>query len=238
MPHAPSLALIGGTSLLESALFRHATPREVTTPYGTVILLEQDGLLFLQRHGLQRYTPPHRINHHANLHALQQAGVDRVLAVGSVGSLRPELPPGSLVVPDDFYAPHLSPTFFDDQRGHRPPEFHPQWRADLLDGWRQSGLPAPHTSGVYWQTLGPRFETPAEIAVMAPHVHLVGMTVASECILAGELDLPYAALCMVDNFANGIQQQKLSFDSFKAQVHANEAVLVATLQALIKVLRA
>ncbi|MBF0459804.1 MAG: MTAP family purine nucleoside phosphorylase [Magnetococcales bacterium] len=234
MTRSSRLALIGGTSLLESTPFRHATPVEVTTPYGVVTLLEQAGLLFLQRHGWADYTPPHRINHHANLYALQQAGAERVLAVGSVGSLRLDLSPGTLVVPDDFYAPHLGISYFDDQRGHRVPEFHPQWRAHLLESWQQTVLPPPRSHGIYWQTLGPRFETPTEIRLLAPHVHLVGMTIASECILAGELDLPYAALCMVDNFANGLRAEKLSYAAFQAQVQANKALLLHTIQVLLE----
>ncbi len=232
------LALIGGTSLLEASPFCHATPLPVSTPYGVVTLLEQGGLLFLQRHGLEGYTPPHRINHHAHLTALQQAGAERIVAIGSVGSLRLEMPPGTLVVPDDFYAPQLSLSFFDDHRGHRVPEFHPEWRASLLEIWQRTDLPPPCSSGIYWQTTGPRFETPAEIRLLAPHVHLVGMTIASECILAGELELPYAAVCIVDNFANGIQAEKLSYDSFKAQVHANQAVLLRTITRLVEELMA
>ncbi|MBF0399923.1 MAG: MTAP family purine nucleoside phosphorylase [Magnetococcales bacterium] len=228
------LAIIGGTSLLGSAQFSQADPLPVVTPYGPVTLLEQEGVLFLQRHGLERYTPPHRINHHAHIYALQQAGAEAVLAIGSVGSLRLDLPPGTVVVPDDFYAPHLSLSFFDDQRGHLAPGFHPEWRNRLLDLWQQSGLPMPRTHGVYWQTTGPRFETPAEIRILAPHVHVVGMTIASETILAAELSLPYAALCMVDNFANGIEAKPLSYESFKAQVHANEARLLQTIHVLSK----
>lgn len=228
------LALVGGTSLLESSLFRDATPWTLSTPYGSVTLLEQEGILFLQRHGLETYTPPHRINHRANLYALQQAGVQQILSVGSVGSMRESILPGTVVVPDDFYAPQVGISFFEDQRGHKAPGFHKQWRETVLTIWQNSDLPQPLNQGVYWQTLGPRFETPAEIRLFQPHVHVVGMTVASECILAGELDLPYAALCMVDNYANGIGAEALSYESFKAQVHANETRLIHIVQTLIK----
>ncbi|MEO5363686.1 MAG: MTAP family purine nucleoside phosphorylase [Magnetococcus sp. DMHC-8] len=234
MAHSQRLALVGGTSLLDAAPLRRATPLSVPTPHGAVTLLEQDGILFLQRHGLEGYTPPHLINHHAHLYALQQAGATRVLAIGSVGSLRLDLPPGTLVVPDDFYAPQVNLSCFTDQRGHRAPEFHPEWRARLLAVWQQTVLPPPRDGGIYWQTTGPRFETPAEIRLLAPHVHLVGMTIAAECILAGELELPYAALCIVDNFANGIQADKLSYASFKAQVQANKTLLLHTIQTLVE----
>ena len=228
------LALVGGTSLLESSQFRDAAPLPVSTPYGPVTLLEQKGILFLQRHGLEAYTPPHLINHRANLYALKQVGVQQILSVGSVGSLRASILPGTVVVPDDFYAPHVGISFFDDQRGHKAPGFHPGWRETVLNIWQHSDLSQPLNQGVYWQTLGPRFETPAEIRLFQPHVHVVGMTVASECILAGELDLPYAALCMVDNYANGIGTEALSYESFKAQVHANETRLIHIVQTLIK----
>ncbi|MBF0294325.1 MAG: MTAP family purine nucleoside phosphorylase [Magnetococcales bacterium] len=226
-------ALIGGTSLLESMRFRDAAPRRIQTPHGSVTLLERNGLLFLQRHSLGSYTPPHLINHKANLHALCQAGVKQILAIGSVGSLRLEIPPGTFLLPDDFFAPHLNPSFFEDARGHRTPGFHQAWRARILDAWRKTDLPPPHDGGVYWQTLGPRFETPAEIRFHQPHVHVVGMTVASECILAGELEIPYAAICVVDNLANGLTPEPLTFAAFKQQVRANEQQLLLVLETLL-----
>ncbi|MBF0309109.1 MAG: MTAP family purine nucleoside phosphorylase [Magnetococcales bacterium] len=226
------LGLVGGTGLLAATPLRHTRQREVTTPYGRVALLETSRLVFLQRHGLEEYTPPHRINHAANLHALKESGVERILAVGSVGSLQRDIPPGRFLVPDDFYAPQVNPTYYADSRGHRTPGFDPAWRATLLDTWRGLGLPACRENGVYWQTSGPRFETPAEIRFHQSVCHVVGMTIASECILAAELDLPYAALCLVDNYANGLEWQPLTFEGFKAQVKQNEAQLLSAIDAL------
>ena len=74
----------------------------------------------------------------------------------------------------------------------------------MLDAWAGGRRGALRDGGVYWQTIGPRFETPAEIRLIAAHADLVGMTIASECIVAGELGLAYAAVCVVDNLANGI----------------------------------
>ena len=234
MPQPYRLALVGGTSLLESPLFQGAEPQLFTTPYGEVTLLEKAGILFLQRHGLESYTPPHRINHRANFYALHQSGVEKILAVGSVGSMRENIVPGTLLIPDDFYAPHLGISLFEDQRGHQAPGFHRQWRATIVDHLQQANLEQLFLHGTYWQTVGPRFETPAEIRMMQPHVHVVGMTVAAEVILAGELELPYAAICMVDNFANGIGDEALSYATFKTQVNANEAQLLNTLNTLIE----
>ncbi len=229
-------ALIGGSSLLDTPFLRNAPRRSVSTPHGTVTLLQRDDLVFLQRHGLHHYTPPHKINHRANLYALHLSGVTRILSVGSVGSMRRAISPGTLLLPDDFFAPHLSISFYDDHRGHQAPVFHPQWRQELLELWEKLDLPTPITSGCYWQTIGPRFETPTEIRVFQSHVHVVGMTLASECILAGELGIPYAAICVVDNYANGVSNEEISYDRFKARVRENEEMILHTLETLLQAL--
>jgi 5'-methylthioadenosine phosphorylase len=156
------------------------------------------------------YVLPHRIDHEANLRALAEAGCDRVLAIASVGSLDPQLDVGSLVCPHDFIALGATVTSFEDPRGHITAGFDPQWRSRVLSAWEASDAGALRDGGVYWQTNGPRFETPAEIRLLAAHADLVGMTVASECIVAGELGLAYAAVCVVDNLANGIASRPLS----------------------------
>ncbi|OSM05072.1 MTAP family purine nucleoside phosphorylase [Magnetofaba australis] len=233
------IALIGGTSFLDSSMFRDAKRVDVETEYGAAALLDHDGLIFLQRHGLDGYTPPHRINHKANLAALKQYGAQRALAIGSVGSLQESILPGSFVLPDDFYAPHVNESIFDDARGHQPPGFDAPWRAQILEQWRAVNPNEPlRDGGVYWQTRGPRFETRAEIRAHQPHCDLVGMTVAAECILSRELGLPYAAIGIVDNFANGIGDEELTFDAFKAQVRANEQHLLAAMETLLPALRA
>jgi 5'-methylthioadenosine phosphorylase len=169
-----------------------------------VAIAEDHAAAVVQRHGAETYTPPHLIDHAANLRRLTEAGCDRVLAIGSVGSLRPELGVGSLVCPDDFIALQLSVTTFDDARGHIAPGFAPRWRGEVIDAWETGGAEAIQDGGVYWQTTGPRFETPAEVRLLTAHAHLVGMTLASECVVANELGLDYAAVCIVDNIANGL----------------------------------
>jgi 5'-methylthioinosine phosphorylase len=169
------------------------------------------GAIVLQRHGpADAYVLPHRIDHAANLRSLAEAGCDRVLSICSVGSLDAGLGVGSFVCPHDFIALQVTVTSFDDPRGHATAGFDPAWRGEVLAAWEASGAVALRDGGVYWQTNGPRFETPAEIGLIAAHADLVGMTLASECIVAGELGLPCAAVCVVDNLANGIAAQPLS----------------------------
>jgi 5'-methylthioadenosine phosphorylase len=201
-----------------------------------VATAEELGAVVLQRHGADAYTLPHLIDHASNLRPLSDAGCDRVLAVGSVGSLRREVGVGSLVCPDDFIALQLALTTTADARAHSTAGFDREWREEVLGAWRGSGAGELRDGGVYWQTNGPRFETPAEIRLLAAHADLVGMTIASECVVAGELGLRYAAVCAVDNLANGIGPRPLSPREVEADREANAARLREDLDAVLPVL--
>jgi 5'-methylthioinosine phosphorylase len=194
----------------------------------------EHGAAIVQRHGGGDggYVLPHQIDHVANLRPLVEQGCDRVLAIGSVGSLRPELAVGSLLCPDDFIALHLGLSIFADARAHSAPGFDPHWRDEVIEAWGAGGQ-APRDGGVYWQAVGPRFETPAEIGLIAAHADVVGMTIASECVVAGELGLEYAALCVVDNLANGLGAGQLDVAAMEAERIANAARLRDGLAAVL-----
>jgi 5'-methylthioadenosine phosphorylase len=85
---------------------------------------------------------------------------------------------------------------------------------------------------VYWQSVGPRLETPAEVRLIAQHADVVGMTIGSECVVADELHLRYAAVCVVDNLANGIDRH-LSMERVDANRAANRERLDAALKAVV-----
>ena len=87
--------------------------------------------------------------------------------------------------------------------------------------------------GVYWQTLGPRLETPAEIRFVASHADVIGMTVATECVVAGDLGLRYAALCVVDNLANGLAAETVSTAGMEADRLVNAERLREGLAAVL-----
>jgi 5'-methylthioadenosine phosphorylase len=183
------------------------------------------GAAIVQRHDGEPYVLPDEIDHAANLRALVEQGCDRVLAIGSVGSLSAALPVGSLICPDDFIALHLGLSSYADERGHRAPGFDLAWRREVLEAWRDGEAPELRDGGVYWQAIGPRFETPAEIRLIAAHADVVGMTIAAECIVAGELGLAYAAICAVDNLANGIGPGPLDAAELDAARAANALLL-------------
>jgi 5'-methylthioadenosine phosphorylase len=198
----------------------------------------EHGAAIVQRHGGgDGYVLPHEIDHAANMRALAEQGCDRVLAIASVGSLDQELAVGSLLCPDDFIALHLGLSTFDDERAHRALSFDRAWRGEVLTAWTASGG-CLRDGGVYWQAIGPRFETPAEIRLMAAHADVVGMTVASECIVAAELGLAYAAICVVDNLANGLGPDPVKIIELEEARAANAQQLHDGLAAVLPMLGA
>ncbi len=197
------LALIGGTSLLYSPLPNLAL-RTVATPYGPAEVLAGE-IVILQRH--QHHRPPHRINHRAHLAALAITGVDKIVSIGSAGSLRREIPTGSLLIPGDYSSLHDIPTFHDNALVH----VHPELSRDLTSRLAVA-IPEAHLGGTYVQTRGPRIETVAEVRALARNADVVGMTVASEATLACELGIPFAALCTIDNCANGLGGEALTYE--------------------------
>ncbi len=198
-----TLGIIGGTSLLFSKL-PPLQERRVATPFGSVDILCGD-IVMLMRH--QNGIPPHRINYRAHLSALAIAGVDRVVAFGSSGSLKKAIPPGSLVIPDDYMSVADIPSIHDNAIVHVPPGI----SASLRDALG-SVVPDARTGGIYVQTKGPRLETVAEVKTLAKFAHIVGMTLASEATVACELDLEFAAICTVDNYANGLGTTEVSYE--------------------------
>jgi 5'-methylthioadenosine phosphorylase len=199
-----------------------------------------DGLVvgdavLIPRHG-DPYTQPHRIDHTSNMRTLLDAGCDRVLALGSVGGLRRELDVGTFVCPDDFIALHVGKSAFDDRRAHVVPGFDLEWRRSIVAAWSRSVDALLRDGGVYWESIGPRFETRAEIRLITPHADVIGMTIASECVSAGELGLPYAAICIVDNLANGIAERELTVEEFAAGRERNRAALAEAVAAIVPAL--
>jgi 5'-methylthioadenosine phosphorylase len=210
-----ALGLIGGHSIL-------GTPFE-----------RRSDVVVLQRHG-HPYTPAQLVDHAANLRTLRERGCDRVFALSSVGGLRQELGVGTFLVPDDFISLHTSITTFDDARGHIVPSLRSEWRDRVVDTWQQAVSSSPLVvGGVYWQNFGPRFETAAEIRLIAQFADVVGMTMASECIVAQELGLDYACVCVVDNLANGVAERPLTFEEFEAGKHANRDALFSALDRVL-----
>ena len=206
------LGIIGGTSIL----FADLPPLEkvtVATPFGRAEV-HTGAFKLLMRHPYN--LPPHRINYRACLAALAVLGVDTIVAFGSAGSLKPGIPPGSIAIPTDYLSVTDLPSIHECTIDHIRPELD----ADLI---RTLGelVPEARVGGVYAQTRGPRIETVAEVRALARDADIVGMTVASEATLALELGMRFAAICTVDNYANGLGEETLSYEHILETSRAN-----------------
>ncbi|MBD5782291.1 MTAP family purine nucleoside phosphorylase [Pelagicoccus sp. NFK12] len=212
------IAIISGTSIERADTFAGWREHRLETLHGEILVKEQGNLVAMNRHGFEHALPPHAINYRANVEALCQLGVTSVVTLSSVGSVREEIPPGSLVSCEDYmsFAPK---TFVDD----RMSAFAPVIGNPHLDGIAAcTELPIVRGK-VYMQTRGPRFETRAEVrAIQVLGGDVVGMTFANEADLILERGLELTPFCMVDNFAHGVRSSELSMEAFQALVAKNQ----------------
>jgi 5'-methylthioadenosine phosphorylase len=235
------IAIIGGTDVEKLAEVLRVRLVEVETPFGNVPAFLGEGelanLAFISRHGSRRDLPPHRINHRANLKALQQLGVDRVVAMFSVGSLNEEIPPGALVVLDQFIdLTGRVETFHDGDGGalvhaDLTEPFCGPLRGCLAERARAAGLEV-REGGTYACTNGPRLETAAEIRMLRLlGADVVGMTAGPETILARELHLHYAGIAVAIKWAAGVDGPRDGADK-AAMTGVRSRLLPAILEAL------
>ena len=179
---------------------------------------ENKRIIFLQRHG--KGIPPHMVDNKANIKFFKDKGIKKIIGVCSVGSLKEEIKPGTIIIPNDYINLKNIQTYYDLSVKHITPGLSKEIRELII----KSG-PGVLDKGIYVQTIGPRFETPAEINLIKNYADIVGMTMANEATLAKELGLEYAAICMVDNYAMGISEEVVTFESLKkAQAKNLEAV--------------
>ncbi len=193
-----------------NSMYMRGENRNMENKHGEVLVIRGTDWVYVPRHGWQGSVPPHRINHKANIAALESEGVSQLVGVCSVGSLRREIKPGQLVVPDDYISLCEIPTYFERDAVHITPTLDEDVRKIMLERADKLDLEIV-SGGTYFQTTGPRLETRAEIGLLSDYAEVVGMTMASEATLACELGLRYAALCTVDNYAHGITDEQLDY---------------------------
>lgn len=210
------LGIIGGTGLTQLTNLQITHRQVVRTPYGepsgalTFGRLCGEEIVFLARHGYGHTIPPHEVNYRANLWALKEHGVDRVLSVATVGGISTDLVAGSLVVPDQLIdytwgRAHTYAVSGEKQVTHLDftEPYCSAMRRDILQAARQKQIEIKD-GGVYAAAQGPRLETAAEInRFERDGADMVGMTGMPEAYLARELDICYAAIGVVVNDAAG-----------------------------------
>ncbi len=205
------IGVIGGTGVYDPAMLENAQEIKVHTPFGdpsdVIVVGEYKGrkIAFLPRHGRGHRIPPHAINYRANIWALKELGVKRIIAPSAVGSLQEEYKPGDLVIPDQFI----------DRTWGRPNTFYeggvvchismadpfcPELREVIVRVGKRLGLPI-RERGTYVCIQGPRFSTRAESKLYRSWgAHIIGMTLVPEVVLAREAQICYASICMVTDY--------------------------------------
>ena len=215
------VAFISGTSIVNSTLFSAWDVRTIATPYGEVSYKTKGDFVLINRHGYAFPLPPHSINYRANIRALADLGYKDIVSLNSVGSLKPELPPGTLVSCSDYIGLQQGPqTFFDQELKGGAPGIANNLMPLLIEKLAPEFVVQPDK--VYIQMRGPRFETKAEIRVIRHWGDVVGMTAAHEADLCAEIGLRYNSLALIDNYANGLEGCEIDFEKFRELVKENQ----------------
>ncbi|MHC9541637.1 MAG: MTAP family purine nucleoside phosphorylase [Vulcanimicrobiota bacterium] len=212
----PEVALIGGTIYLNSEVLAGAKRIDIKTEFGMASLMQNDKAVFLPRHGLEKNIPPHMINHRANITALKECGVTKIVGATSTGSLHRTILPGTLMIPDDYVNlwSGSDDTLFDHSLVNITPMLDDDMRQIIVQACKRLSIQVID-KGVYLQTKGPRLETKAEIRFLQNFADIIGMTMGSEASVAQEAGLKYAGIASVDNYAHGLIETPLSADEIR-----------------------
>ncbi|WP_407060819.1 S-methyl-5'-thioinosine phosphorylase [Agrilutibacter terrestris] len=243
------LAIIGGTGLYKLAELQDPEAHQPVTHYGAlsgpvrVGILDGHRIAFLARHGEGHSLPPHKINYRANLAALQALGARRVLALNTVGGITERFGPRVLACPDqliDYTWGRISTICEEPGTDVLHVDFGEPYTRSLRHAVVAAAAQANVAlvdGGCYGATQGPRLETRAEIARMRRDgCDLVGMTGMPEAGLAREMELDYACLAIVANWAAGAgpdPDEVITLQDVLDNVAAASAGLPALLRALL-----
>lgn len=222
------VGIIGGSGFYEFFNLADKETIKIKTMFGEVSVeigyIARKKVAFLARHGKSHAVPPHKVNYRANALAMFKLGVNYVIATNAVGSLREKLVPGSIVIPNQIidFTKTRHYTFFDGSFSIKmrsgvtkggvvhtdvTEPYCEKLRKKIIRAAKIAGYNI-YTSGVYVCTEGPRFETPAEINFFKIiGGDLVGMTASPEVFLFKELEICYASICVVTNYAAGMQRR-------------------------------
>jgi 5'-methylthioadenosine phosphorylase len=201
------IAIIGGVGF-ELA----GCSKTIQTPFGNVDIASIDllgdrdgeGAVFISRHG-KNHLPPHKVNYRAIIYAARKSGATRAISINTVGTMSYHQV-GSFFLPTDFveFTKSRNNTFFEEEAQHvdMSQPYCPELAASLQASMQELGI-VPQ-EGIYVCAEGPHLESPAQIRMMRQFGDVVGMTGYPEVVLAREIGLCYASLCIVTNEACGM----------------------------------
>lgn len=208
------IGIIGGSGFDKTDLVTNVREYDTSTVWGEPSSSVKEGevggvpVVFLARHGHGHTLSPSMVNYRANVQALKDAGCTHILVTTAVGSLREEIRPGDLVIVDQFidFTRRRMNTFHDYFKpgaachvGMATP-FDESMRSVLIQGCQELGF-THHTRGTVVTIEGPRFSTRAESHMFRSWgADIINMSIATECALAAEAGLPYAAVGMSTDY--------------------------------------
>jgi 5'-methylthioadenosine phosphorylase len=236
------IGLIGGSGLYDIDGLEMREDISLSTPYGAPSSIYKRGIMggtefvFLARHGLPHRIPPHKVNYLANIWGFKSLGVERIVSISAVGGINSLMHPGSLIVLDqiiDMTMGARASTFYNDEKVvhvdfTRP--YCPILRDVLIKAAGSAGLNIKN-NGTYICVNGPRLETAKEIQFFSSiGSDVVGMTAMPEAVLARELEICFAGISVVTNYAAGISSSPLT----TAEVVATMNNSAANVKSLLK----
>jgi 5'-methylthioadenosine phosphorylase len=241
-----TIGVIGGSGLYAMAGLEQVEQAELDTPFGkpsdayVLGLIGGQRVAFLPRHGVGHRLTPSEVPGRANIHGFKQLGVRFLVSISAVGSLREELAPGHVVIPDQLY---------DRTKGIRPASFFgdgmvvhvgfdkpfDQQLSDRLEQAAKAAGATCHRGGTLVVIEGPQFSTLAESEENRRRGHhLIGMTALPEAKLAREAEIAYATLALVTDYdCWHPDHESVTVDAVVKVLHDNAALAQEVIRQLV-----
>ena len=211
MPEQVILAMIGGSGLYEMPGLKNIQEYNINTPFGktsapiVVGNLESERVAFLARHGIGHHITPSEVPYRANIYALKSLGVQRIISISACGSLKEELAPGHIVIPDQIYdhTHGRARSFFEDGMVAHISVADPFFfdLSNQLESAVSAAGGVVHRNGTLITIEGPRFSTKAESNLYRSWgMSIIGMTASPEAFLAREAEICYATMAHVTDY--------------------------------------
>jgi 5'-methylthioadenosine phosphorylase len=211
MAEQVNLAVIGGSGLYAMPGLREPREYRIDTPFGrtsapiVVGTLEGMRVAFLARHGIGHHITPSEVPYRANIYALKSLGVQRIISISACGSLKEELPPGHIVIPDQVYdnTHGRARSFFGEGLVAHisvADPFCEETSGQLEAAVRAAGGEV-HRGGTFITIEGPRFSTRGEsLTYRSWGMSIIGMTASPEVFLAREAEICYATMAHITDY--------------------------------------
>lgn len=229
-----SIGIIGGTGIYDEKDIKEIKKIKVSTPYGSPSDLITIGkfygktIAFVPRHGSEHTIPPHKINFRANIMALKSLGVERLILLSAVGSLKKDFKPGDIVIADQFidFTKQRIQTFYDGNRVchiSMADPFCPELRRIAVDVTKKLKF-SFHENGTYCCVEGPRFSTRAESRFFRNFADVIGMTLCPEVALAREKEVCVLNISTVTDYDVWAEKPVSTDDVIRIMKENNEKI--------------